>query len=151
MSAIKQQAYYEFARFMATPKFLREEIKTQKQFMEVYNVSHDTLARWKKDLNFQADVDRAVKNWGSDVSTEVLGALYIRCTQKADPKAIRLWLQLFDGLKVSADESDKKETLTDILKREWLELKKEKAQTEPVSESWHLSPTSRFLVNYRHI
>lgn len=123
MSAIKQQAYYEFARFMATPKFLREEIKTQKQFMEVYDVSHDTLARWKKDPDFQADVDRAVKNWGSDVSTEVLGALYIRCIQKADPKAIRLWLQLFDGLKVQADELDQEQTLTDILKREWLKEK----------------------------
>lgn len=94
--SLKQTEYYLFARFIATPKPWRD-LKTQLEFQIEHNVSHDTLARWKKDPNFWEDVGRAIKEWGREKTPDVIAAVYGRIVRQGDPQAAALWLKYIEN------------------------------------------------------
>jgi hypothetical protein len=73
--ALKLAEYFIFVDWYAKPRFLREPA-TQQLFSDAYGVSHDTLARWKKDPEFNDDVLRATKSWMDEHIGDVLAATY---------------------------------------------------------------------------
>lgn len=96
MSAyLKQYEYYEFVRWSALPEQFREP-KSQMEFQERFNLSRDTLARWKRDSNFDEDVRRVLKEWGRSKTPTVIGGLYKRIVSRGDPEAVKLWLGIFE-------------------------------------------------------
>ncbi len=126
-TALKQGEYYLFVRWIATPEVFRTP-KTQGQFSDLHKVGHDTLARWKKDPNFWEDVKRFVMEWSKEKTPDVVAALYVKSV-KGNPLAIKLWLQYIEGFSEKTEEKrilEAGETLTDLLKREWLEKRKPK-------------------------
>ena len=92
---LKQYEYYEFVRWSALPEQIREP-KTQVALQEQLHISHQTIARWKQDPNFDEDVRRVLKEWGKGKTPTVIGGLYKRAVSKGDPEAVKLWLGLFE-------------------------------------------------------
>jgi len=119
-TALKRAEYYEFVRFIATPRPFRE-LKTQLEFQVEYNVSHGTLANWKKDPNFWEDVQRAIKEWAKEKTPDVIAAIYGRIVQKGDPMAAKLWLQYIQDWAEKREETQIKEVgqnLAEIIKKD---------------------------------
>lgn len=127
-TALKRAEYYEFVRFIATPRPLRE-LKTQLEFQLQYNVGHSTLAVWKKDRNFWEDVKREIKEWAKEKTPDVVFAVYAKAASGGDVGAARLWLEYVEEMKTKTEETKKLElgeNLLEVIKNQWLEKNKPK-------------------------
>lgn len=72
-----------------------------------YQVSHDTLARWKRDENFEEDKWREILSWTKERTPDVVLGLYNRAIQTGDPKAVALWLQLVERVRLPLEDAPK--------------------------------------------
>lgn len=96
--------YYEFVRFIATPTPFRE-IKDQKEFQQIYNVSHSTLANYKRLPNFWGDVKREFDQWAKENTPNVMSAMMVKAIMQGDSRCAEIWLKYVErfGMK---DESE---------------------------------------------
>lgn len=124
IKSLKQAEYYLFVEWTSTPQAFREP-KTQGQFSDLHNVSHDTLARWKKDPLFWEDVRRAVKEWSRELTPQVIQSLFLRTQDpKGHPLFHKLWLEHVEEHTEHTDEQSKGgtgESLAELLRREYEE------------------------------
>lgn len=109
---IKQHVYTRFARFMAVPdpdkcemlgipidektgKMLRRP--TLKEFAKHEGVSDDTLTLWKKKKEFQTAVAAYRREWGTELTSNIMGALYRNCIMRGNAYDVELWLAYMEN------------------------------------------------------
>lgn len=72
-----------------------EKIPSQKDFAIKYGVSQDTLVDWKKREDFIIAVDIKQKQWGVDLTANVMASLYKRCLKYGISADVELFLAYY--------------------------------------------------------
>lgn len=127
----KENEYELFCQWSALPFFARKKmgIPTQLQFAKKYGVNDQTLTAWKHRSDYWLKRNKHLKQWGQELTPQVMSALYKKCIREewSHPKYIELWLKYIEGWDPNAKPEPKGEdyikpddikTLIDILPEE---------------------------------
>ncbi len=92
----KSAAYREFVRWSALGiiEKHRTGITDQNEFAKAYRVNKDTLTRWKKRPDFNADVKEQLFEWSKGRTPDVIDAIY-RGAMKGNIGSQKLWVDSF--------------------------------------------------------
>lgn len=106
---LKVAEYYLFARWIATPTFMRDP-DTQGKFCVSHNIDPSTITRWKNDPNFWEDVrrfeDEWVRGYGADIKASIVaGAI------KGNTEDKKIYMTHYQGY-TTKTQSEKNETKT---------------------------------------
>lgn len=95
----KVAEYQEFVQFMALPAFFRRKqygFDTCKEFSDKFEVSENTLTKWRKRESFHKDIRKITKNWGKDRTPDVILSLYKTCLQYGRATEVMAWMKIVE-------------------------------------------------------
>jgi hypothetical protein len=89
----KEDLRDEFALWLATPKHIRK-IKSSVELAKSFNVSAETLSRWKKEPDFETRREKYIGIYYRDKVTDVIYGLYQKAKKDGSANEVKLFLEL---------------------------------------------------------
>ncbi len=86
----------DFVRWYALPRQLRNP-ETQEKLSEKIGIHKDTFANWKRRAGFWAEVDVYTNSYFRSHAPDIYYALVQYAKKTGDPRAVKLYAQLFQG------------------------------------------------------
>lgn len=109
----------EFVRWYSLPRQLRRP-ETQEKLSEKIGIHKDTFANWKRRAGFWAEVDVYTNSYFRSHAPDIYYALVQYGKRTGDPRAVKLYAQLFQGWseKVRTQDETPESPLDEELKKQ---------------------------------
>lgn len=109
----------EFVRWYSLPRQLRRP-ETQEKLSEKIGIHKDTFANWKRRAGFWAEVDVYTNSYFRSHAPDIYYALVQYGKKTGDPRAVKLYAQLFQGWseKVRTQDETPESPLDEELKKQ---------------------------------
>jgi len=91
----KQHVFEAFCEWAAKPTPLKSE-KTMQAFAKLWDVTPETLSRWKKRQDFWEKVAEWRITWAKDKTSDVVHGLFKRAATRGEAAEVKLWMQLIE-------------------------------------------------------
>jgi len=89
-------------------------IKTQKQFAEKFDLHETTLVQWNKRIEKDNLLNNSSRDWGKELTKNVVTSLYQKILKDGGASEIKLWLQYIEGW---TEKQEIKQGISDELKQ----------------------------------
>jgi len=96
----------EFIRFTAFPEIMRLKefgFEHDKDFAKHHRVNHDTLCRWKNNIEFWDEVKGMWTRWGKHRTPNVIMGLYKTAVTKGNAAEAIAWMKIIEDFKEKTD------------------------------------------------
>lgn len=109
----------EFVRWYSLPRQLRRP-ETQEKLSEKIGIHKDTFANWKRRAGFWAEVDVYTNSYFRSHAPDIYYALVQYGKRTGDPRAVKLYAQLFQGWseKIRTHDETPEQPLDEELKKQ---------------------------------
>jgi hypothetical protein len=93
---IREDVYRDFVRWFAMSYLEKKEfgIMNQLEFAEKFEVSKDTLSRWKVRPDFESEVDKHTSTWARGKLPDIYHSIY-QSAVRGNARSQKLWLEHF--------------------------------------------------------